>query len=179
MSMFPLWMNIIFACSGIAGLLLLIRSISKIVALYNNPNSVEFSALLPSTTFELKQKGMYEIAVKRPSLFGIIPSNITFRLVELKTKTEIPVYHRVNLFSQRKNMAGERIVPVSEFKVSEIGSYQLENFNPEKFKEKDKFLITPKTGSKGFLLIFAILFSAMLFIGGTVLTVLSFVKTSS
>ena len=173
---FPLWIKIIFVCSAAGGFLLLIKSISKIVALYNNPNTVEFSALLPSVTFEIKQIGMYEIAVKRPSLFGIIPSNIIFHLEEITTHTEIPVYRSVNLFSQRKNMAGERIVPISEFKVDQVGSYQLENFNPEKFKEKDKVMITPKTGSKGFLLIFAILFSAMLFIGGTVMLVLSFVK---
>jgi hypothetical protein len=174
--MFPLWIKIIAGCAGIIGLFLLIKSISKMIALYNNPNSVEFSALLPSATFEIKEAGTYEIAVKRPYLFGIIPSDVNFHLVDLKTKAEISVYRSVNLFSQRKNMSGERIVPVSEFKVETVGSYQLDNLNPEKFKERDKFLITPKTGATGFLLIFAILFSAGLFIGGTVLTILSFVK---
>ena len=86
--MFPLWMKIIFVLSGILGLFLLIKSISKIVALYNNPNSVEFSALLPSTIFEIKEIGAYEIAVKRPSLFGMIPTGITFRLVDLKSNIE-------------------------------------------------------------------------------------------
>lgn len=146
------------------------------VALYNNPNSVEFSALLPAATFEIKETGMYEIAVKRPYLFGVIPTSISFHLVDLKTKADVPVFQSVNLFSQRKNMSGERIVPISEFKADETGSYKLMNLNPEKFKEKDKFLITPKTGSKGFLLIFAVLFSAILFIGGSVMTILSFVK---
>ena len=172
---FPLWLKIIFLLSGILGLFLLIKSISKMVALYNNPNSAEFSALLPSSTFEIKQAGEYEIAVKRPDLFGIIPSNIAFRLVDLKTQNEIPVIQSVNLFSQRKNLSGERIVPISEFKADEMGTYELQNFNPEKFKERDKFLITPKTGAMGFLLIFAILFSAILFIGGTVMGILSVV----
>lgn len=174
--MFPLWLKIVFICSGILGLLLLIKSISRMVVLYNNPNSLEFSALLPSTTFEIKEIGMYEIAVKRPYLFGVIPSVLNLHVVELKTRAEIPVVHAVNLFSQRKNLSGERIVPVSEFNAAQIGTYQLQNLSTEKFKEKDKLLITPKTGVTGFLLIFAILISAFLFIGGTVMTVLSFVK---
>ncbi len=172
----PLWLKIVCAISGILGLFFLVKSISKIIALYNNPNSVEFSAILPFATFEIKQTGVYEIAVKRPALFGVIPSTVTFRLVDLKNKTEIPVYQSLNLFSSRNNLSGERIVPVSEFLVVETGSYQLDNLNPEKFKDRDKILITPKTGAKGFLLIFAILFSAILFIGGTVITILSFTK---
>src|SRR5438552_16280597 len=104
--MFPLWLKIIFGCLGILGLFLLIKSISKMVALYNNPNSVEFSAQLPATTIEIKQTGDFEIAVKRRALFGIIPTNATFHLMDLKTQTEIPVNRSLNLFSQRKNMSG-------------------------------------------------------------------------
>ena len=174
--MFPLWLKIVFGCSGILGLILLIKSISRMAALYNNPNSVEFSALLAAGTFEIKQTGMYEIAIKRPSFFGIIPTGIDFHLICLKDNADIPVFQSVNLFSQRNNMSGERIVPISGFSANEAGSYKLVNLNPEKFKENDKLLITPKTGSAGFLLIFAILFSAILFIGGSVMTILSFVK---
>ena len=146
------------------------------LALYNNPNSAEFSALLPSAVFEIKQSGPYEIAVKRPSLFGIIPTAVTFQLQDLKTEADIPVVRSVNLLSQRKNMSGERIVPIAEFTANETGSYRLNNHNPEMFREHDKFLVTPKTGAEGFLLIFAILFSAILFIGCTVITILSVVK---
>ena len=161
---------------ALLGLFLLIKSISRMLALYNNPNSSEFSALLPSTVFEIKQAGTYEIAVKRPSLFGVIPTAVTFRLLDLKSNAELPVMRNVNLFSQRKNMSGERIVPIAEFTANETGRYQLENHNPELFHENDKFLVTPKTGALGFLLIFAILFSAILFIGGSVISMLSFVK---
>jgi len=174
--MFPIWSTIVFAIAGIVGLFLLIKSISKIIAVYNNPNNVEFSATLGSNTFEIKQAGEYEIAVKRPYLFGVIPSKISFHLVKVDDNSEIPVRQSVNLFSQRKDMSGNRIVPIAEFNIEQIGKYQLDNSNLEQFREKDKFLIAPKTGFKGFLLIFAILFSAILFIGGLVMTALSLVK---
>ncbi|EKD42093.1 MAG: hypothetical protein ACD_73C00333G0004 [uncultured bacterium] len=173
--MFPLWSKLIFVCSGILGLFFLIKSILRTVALYNNPNSVEFFTLLPSLTFEIKQIGMYEIAVKCPYWFAMLPTGIKFRLVNLKTNTEIPIVQKLNFFSQRRNMSGDRIFPISEFNVLETGNYQLQNFNTEKFKEKDKFLITPKTGLKGLLLILAIVFSGIFFIGGMVMAVLSFV----
>ena len=176
--LFPLWVKIVFIFAAILGLFLLIKSISKMLALYNNPNRVEFSALLPSVNFEIKQIGMCEIAVKRPAFFGVIPTHLNLRLLNMNSNLEIAVHQSVNLFSQRNSMSGERIVPVSEFTVTETGSYQLQNLNPEKFKENDKLLITPKTGAQGFFLIFAIIFSAILFIGGTVFSVLSFVKLS-
>jgi hypothetical protein len=174
--MFPFWLKIIFACSGIVGLFLLVKSVSKMISVYSNPNSVEFPATLAKTSFQIKEAGMYEIAVKRPALFGIIPTNISFRLIAIDNNTPVTVNRSLNLFSQRKNMSGERIVPIAEFKAEKNGEFQLENLDIEKFKERDKLLITPKTGTKGFFLIFAILFSAILFIGGTVLTVISLVK---
>src|SRR5205085_6785073 len=119
-----------------------------------NPISVEFSALLPSCSFELKEIGTYEIDVKSPYLFGAIPTSAIFLITNSKKKSEISVVQSVNLFSQRKNLSGERVVPVAEFTVTETGNYQFQNLNPERFREKDKLLITPKTGAKGFLLIF-------------------------
>src|SRR6476646_5863342 len=100
--MFPLWSKILFGFAAIIGLILLIKSISKIIALYNNPNSVEFSAMEHLNSFELKQTGTYEVDVKRPYLFGVIPTNLSLRLINLDNNIEIPVHHSVNLFSQRK-----------------------------------------------------------------------------
>lgn len=170
--MFPLWLRIIFAGSGILGLLLLIKSISRIVTLYNNPNRVEFSAKLLSSEFEVRASGDYEIAVKRPSLFGIIPHKVTFHVRDLESGTEIRVMQNLNLFSQRKTLSGERVVPVAEFCAGNLGKYELQNLSSSEFKDNDKLVITPKTGAKGFLLIFAILFSAIFFIGGLVMTLL-------
>lgn len=40
-TMFTLWSKILFACAALIGLMLLIKTVSKLIALYNNPNSVE------------------------------------------------------------------------------------------------------------------------------------------
>ncbi len=82
MIILPLWLKIIFCIGALLGLFLLIKSISKMLALYNNPNSVEFFALLPLIVIEIKQADTYEIAVKRSSLFGIIPTAVTFGLLD-------------------------------------------------------------------------------------------------
>ncbi len=177
--MFPVWLRVIFAVAAIVGLLFLIISIYKIITLYNNPNTVEFSATVPSNIFEIKQSGKYEIAVKTPSLFGIVPYKISVRLIDIDNNIEIPVHNSVNLFSQRKTLSGERIVPVAKCKIDKPGKYELNNLSTNKFKEKDKLQIAPKTGYMGVLLILAILFSAIIFIGGSVMTVLSIKKNNS
>jgi len=174
--MFPWYLDIVFALACVIGLLLLIRSIYKIVALYNSPNSVDFPATQSVALFELKKTGSYEIALKRPSLFGIMPSKLSLEITALDNKRKVPVIPALNLLSQRRNLSGERVVPLAEFEALNTGSYQLTNHSAEALKENDRLLVTPKTGAKGFALIFAILFSAILFIGGLVLTLLSLLK---
>lgn len=176
MLMFPWYLNIVFAVACLTGLLLLIRSISKIVALYNSPNGVDFPASQPMAVFEIKEAGSYEIALKRPSLFGIMPTKLSLEITALADKRSVPVTPALNLLSLRRNLSGERVVPLAEFEALQAGSYQLKNYSLELLKENDSLLITPKTGAKGFALIFAILFSAILFIGGLVLTLLSLLK---
>lgn len=173
--MFSLWMKLLFAGSTIAGFVFLLKSISKILAVYNNPASVEFSAKNATALIELKQACMYEIAVKRPYTLGLIPTNLSLQLIS-EDNSPIVINKNLNLFGQRKNMSGDRIVPVAEFEVQQSGKYIFNNQDTGKFKEKDKLTISPKTGARGFLLIFAILFSALLFIGGLVMTIISLIK---
>ena len=146
------------------------------IKLYNNPNGVELSALQSSSIFDLHQTGAYEIAVKRRAFFGMMPSKISLSLHEVSSNAEVTVYQKLNVFSQRNTLSGARVVPVSEFQISSTGTYRLNNFDTAKFKEHDTLVITPKTGYKGFLLIFVIISSGILFIGGLVLTLLSVLK---
>lgn len=175
--MFPLWSTVIFAFAAVAGLILLVKSVSRMLAVYNNPNCVECPATVHSNVVKLNQAGMYEIAVKRPYLLGPISGNAFFRLVDMDNNLEVPVEQNLNLLGQRKNMSGDRIVPISQFNIQKTGSYQLHNANPEKYKDRDRFVITPKTGQKGIMLVFGILFSGILFIGGLVMSLISLMKT--
>ncbi|GAB3905630.1 hypothetical protein GCM10028803_36770 [Larkinella knui] len=174
--MFPLWSIFLFAFLAVLGATLLIKSIGKLIAVYNTGTRIEWSAQLPEFDFALKDPGAYEIAVKRPSSTGIIPTGIPFQLSDLSGGKTVPVRAFVNLLSQRKDMSGNRIVPIAEFAIEQPGNYRITHPAMERFKANDKLIVMPKTGSKGFLMIFAVLFSAFLFIGGLVLFLLSVIK---
>jgi hypothetical protein len=174
--MFPLWSTFLFAILAVSGAVLLFKSIGKLIAIYNPGTRIEWSAQLPVFDFQLKDPGSYEISVKRPSLTGVIPTNIPFQLSAVSSGKRVEVQSFVNFLSQRKDMSGNRIVPIAEFTIEQDGNYRLMNPNTARFKENDKLIVMPKTGSQGFLMIFAVLFSAILFIGGLVLFILSLVK---
>ncbi|GAB3340618.1 hypothetical protein GCM10027299_54170 [Larkinella ripae] len=174
--MFPLWATFLFAVLTIVGSVLLIKSISRIISIYSAGPRIEGPAQGQFLDFSLKDPGSYEISVKRPALTGIIRTDIAFELVEASSGKPVAVQRFVNLLSQRKDMSGNRIVPIAEFTLEQGGQFRLTNPKTGLFKEKDKLVIMPKTGSRGFLMIFAILFSAILFIGGLVLFILSLVK---
>ncbi|WP_138994807.1 hypothetical protein [Larkinella sp. C7] len=174
--MFPFWSTILFALLMVAGFLLLFKSIGKLIRVYTAGTKIEDSALVPDFEFPLKQPGAYEIAVKRPSLTGIIPTDIPFEMSDLMTGKTVAVHAFVNLLGQRKDGSGSRIIPIAEFTIEQEGRFKLINPQTGRFKERDSLIVMPKTGSQGFLMIFAVLFSAILFIGGLVLFILSLVK---
>ncbi|MFM6975471.1 MAG: hypothetical protein ACKOW2_01295 [Sphingobacteriaceae bacterium] len=153
-------------------MIFLIRSVRKIFQVYQNPNRVVISAKAEFCIVELKQTGFYEIAVKRRGLFTVVPSKPIFRLSHLQTKVEIPLKRDFNLLSQRKDGFGVRIVPVAEFEIKQAGIYRFEHLSALEFKADDELLLMPKTGLKGFILIFSILISGALFIAGLVLSIL-------
>ncbi len=168
--MFSLSLRFVFACSGIVGVFFLLKCISRLISLYNSPFTIEFSAKQPSIILAIRKPGTYEISVRRSSFFGIIPYKILVCMVDLETSSQVAVIPNLNLMSQRTTMSGERIIPVLQFKADKVGSYQLENLSTNLFRENDKLLIMPETGVKGLLLILGIIFFAILFIGGLVLT---------
>ncbi|WP_128544043.1 hypothetical protein [Larkinella soli] len=174
--MFPLWSAFVFALLALVGAFLLVKSIGGMISVYQSGPRFEHSARMPAFSVELPSAGAYEIAVKRPYLTGIIPSNVPFRLTSEPDGESVAVQTGLNLLSQRKDFSGNRIVPVAGFSVDRPGRYRLTNPSVESFREKDQLLIMPRTGSKGFLLIFGILGSAFLFIGGTVLFILTLIK---
>jgi hypothetical protein len=80
----------------------------------------------------------------------------------------------VNVLGSRKDMSGNRIIPVAEFSIAVSGNYELNIPEIAARKEGDKLLITEKTGTQGFVMIFAILLSAIATIAGLVLSILAF-----
>ena len=168
-----MYLKILFPILCAAGLYFLLKSIGNMIRLYSS-DKFEFSARQEVCLFNVNEYGEYEIAVKRPSLVGAIPTNICFELLEVSNQNKIVVRKALNLFSQRKDLTGNRIVPISEFTASGSGPYELLNSEVARFNANDRLVIMPKTGTKGFVLIFAILFSAILTIGGLVLTILAF-----
>lgn len=171
----PLLLAIVSVC----GLALLIRSIRSILALYTPREKIIVPATESSHEFELKSAGSYEIVVRRPSVFGVIPHKIKFTVKDLTSHAEIPVTHQLNLLGQRKGLSGDRIVPIAFFEISDSGRYQLNLLDSSLFKKGDRIQVMPKTGSKGFVLIFVILAASILFIGGLVMSVLLFLGAYS
>lgn len=137
-------------------------------------DKVELEAKKERSHFQLKQLGAYEIAVKRPNIFGIIPSGLAFKLTAKHSGEDILVKKALNIFSQRKDMSGSRIVPIAEFEIKELEEFELVNLEAAKFKDNDTLIITPKTGIEGFILIFALVLSGIATIAGLVLSILSF-----
>jgi hypothetical protein len=174
--MFPFWSTVLFALLTVVGSVLLFKSIGKLIRIYTAGTKIEEAAQVPDFEFPLKVPGTYEIAVKRPSLTGIIPTDIAFDVSDLMTGKTVAIRSFVNLLGQRKDGSGSRIVPIAEFAIEQEGQFKLTNPQTGRFKEGDKLIVMPKTGSQGFLMIFAILFSAILLIGSLVLFIVSLVK---
>lgn len=167
--------KLLFPVLFIAGFYFLIKSIGRIIAIYSG-KKIEFSASETSVVCKLDKRGTYEIAYKRPALLGTIPTDIAFAFSSQSDGKEIIVSRTVNVLGSRKDMSGNRIVPVAEFTIDASGDYRLLIPEIQGRKERDKLIITEKTGSKGFLIIFAILFSAIVTIAGLVLSILAFLN---
>ncbi len=118
---------------------------------------------------------MYEITVKRSSIFGMVPTNNSLQVSDLKYGKTIAVESYSLLLGGRKDMSGNRIVPIAEFVIDQPGSFQLLNPATANFNESDTLLIVPKPGFKAIRLILSTVFSGILFISGLVFSILSLV----
>ncbi|SKB74246.1 hypothetical protein [Dyadobacter psychrophilus] len=167
--------KIIFPALFLTGVYFLIKSIGRIVQVYAGPK-IEFPARTGSSQLKIDQSGDYEIAYKRPSLTGVIPTNCEFKLTEDADQRELKVISSVNLLGMRKDMSGNRVVPVASFKIERPGTYTLCTTESAGFKEGDKLLITTKSGTKGFWAILAIAISGIATIAGLVLSILAFLN---
>ena len=170
-----MFFKLLFPAIFLAGAYFLFRSISRIVQVYAGAK-IEFSAKTASNAIKIDRVGDYEIAYKRPSLIGVIPANCIFTLVKDADQHELRVVSALNMLGMRKDMSGNRVVPIAEFNITEPGAYTLHITESVSFKEGDKLLITAKMGSKGFLAIFAIIISAIATIAGFVLSMLAWMN---
>jgi hypothetical protein len=159
----------------ISGLYCLIKSIGGIMNLYAG-KKVEFPANSPSKDFDIDNPGNYEISLKRPFTFKGIKTDMVFRLTNKTTENELTVVKVLNLLGTRKDLSGNRIIPVAEFAVTEKGLYHIEIVDFPNYRVKDQFIITPKTGGRAVPLIFAIIFSGIATIAGLVLSILAFLN---
>ncbi|SEJ20181.1 hypothetical protein SAMN05216327_10759 [Dyadobacter sp. SG02] len=166
-------LKILFPLVFVAGLWFLIRSIGRIIEIYGG-KKVSLPLDRPLPDFQLSEPGAYEIAYRRPAMLGIMPTKVLYRLTSLSDGKHFEATNVVNHLGSRKDMTGSRIVPVAEFSITETGTYRLIVEQLPEIKKGDGLIIMKKTGSKGFLMIFAILASAIATIGGLVLSILAF-----
>ena len=167
--------KILFPVLCITGIYFLFKSIGKIMEVYG-AKKTEFPATSFMNELEIDAAGTFEIAYKRSSITGVIPSDCHFKLKRESDKHEVAVSKNVNLLSMRKDLSGNRVVPVAEFNIEQPGSYTLRVTESVDYKAGDKILITAKTGSKGFVAIFAITISAIATMAGLVLSVLAWMN---
>ncbi|MCF2505025.1 hypothetical protein L0663_16635 [Dyadobacter sp. CY107] len=167
--------KILFPALFLTGVYFLIKSIGRIMQVYAGPK-IEFPARTADNIIKIDKPGDYEIAYKRPSLTGVIPSNYALTLFRNADQQEVNVVGSVNLLGMRKDLSGNRIVPVASFSIDQPGTYTLRAIESQSFKVGDKLLITAKTGAKGFFAIFAILISAIALIAGLVLSILAWMN---
>jgi hypothetical protein len=156
-----------------AGFYFLIKSIGRILAVYSG-KKIEFPANEASVICKFSKPGTYEIAYKRRTILGVVPTDVAFTFSRQPDGTDIIISKAVNILGSRKDMSGNRIIPVAEFSIAVSGSYELNIPEIPARKEGDKLLITEKTGTQGFLMIFANLLSAIATIAGLVLSILAF-----
>jgi len=166
-------LKILFPLLFIAGLWFLIRSVGRIIEIYGG-KKIMLPLDKPLPEFQLTEPGEYEIAYRRPALLGIIPTQVLYKLISLSDGRHFDVTNVTNHLGSRKDMTGSRIVPVAEFNIDAQGIYRLTVGQLPEIKKGDGLVIMKKTGSKGFLMIFAIIVSAMATIAGLVLSVLTF-----
>lgn len=167
--------KILFPILCITGIYFLFKSIGKIMDVYGG-KKIEFPATSFMNQLELDAAGAFEIAYRRPSITGVIPSDCHFKLIRHSDKHEVSVSQKVNLLGMRKDMSGNRVVPIADFNIEQPGTYTLRMTESVDYKAGDKIIITAKTGSKGFLAIFAIIISAIATIAGLVLSILAFMS---
>ncbi|GAB2565507.1 hypothetical protein [Spirosoma areae] len=178
-SLHSIWSTSLFALLGLGGFGFLLKSVASLVAIYTAGPRIEQAAQSTAFSFDLPESGVYEIAVKRSSMLGVIPRTNSFQVSELKPKKSIPVDHYTFLTSKRSDMSGNRIVPVAAFTTDRPGSFQLVNPSTNTFSPTDRLVIAAKPGFKGVLLILATVFSGIFFIVGLVFFILSLLQPAS
>jgi len=169
--LFKLFFPVLF----VACIYFLIRSIGWIIQVYGGPK-IEFPARTNVQTVQIDKAGQYEIAYKRPSITGVIPSDVTFELSQEESGKSVAVSGNVNLIGMRKDMSGHRIMPVASFHADQPGAFRLRITESVRYKDGDKLLITATTGANGFLAIIAIVFSAIGTIASLVLSILGWMN---
>lgn len=166
-------LKILFPLLFIAGLWFLIRSIGRIIEIYGG-KKITLPLGQPLPGFQLSEPGDYEIAYRRSALLGVMPTKVIYKLTSLHDGKHFEAANVINHLGSRKDMSGSRVVPVAEFSINTPGTYQLTVEELPEIKNGDGLIIMKKTGSKGFVMIFAIIISAIATIGGLVLSVLAF-----
>lgn len=166
-------LKVLFPLLFIAGLWMLIRSIGRIIEIYGG-KKITLPLDRPLPEFQLSEPGEYEIAYRRPAILGIMPTRVLYKLTSLPDRKHFEAANVINHLGSRKDMTGSRVVPVAEFSITSAGTYRLTVEHLPEIKKGDGLIIMKKTGSKGFLMIFAIVISAIATIGGLVLSALAF-----
>jgi hypothetical protein len=163
--------NYFFPLVFLFSALVLTFCVWQLIRHYSVKHTFEYPALDATCRFYPGSANTFQIAIKRPYLDGVIPLNARFKIMN-PSQEKVAVFHRVSISEQRKDLSGNRIVPVGEFEVKEAGEHVLINQNQDKFHSTDVIVIAPKNSSRIFWLILATLLSSVFSAGALVLTIL-------
>jgi|GEM_PF-1994507 len=146
-------------------------SFIKFKKYFSNKHQFECPAQTTNFRFLAPFVKRFEIAIKRPYLLGVVPFDARFEILNPSNRP-LRVFHRVSIREQRKDLSGNRIVPVAEFEITEPGEHILLNHSKQKFKEKDMLLIGPKSDSNIIWIVLGLIISSMFSISAFVISVL-------
>jgi hypothetical protein len=125
-----------------AGFYFLIKSIGRILAVYSG-KKIEFPANEASVICKFSKPGTYEIAYKRRTILGVVPTDVAFTFSRQPDGTDIIISKAVNVLGSRKDMSGNRIIPVAEFSIAVSGNYEL-NIPEIRPERKATSFLSPK-----------------------------------
>lgn len=157
----------------IIGAFFLIGFIRRMHALYGG-RKFELPVSGVSQPVDLPESGLYEVAIKRSALFGVVPDNLIIKIISASNNTELSTRSCYSIFAGRKDFSGKRIIPVVHFDIAQPGKYLFQCDDYYKLKSDDKVLISTTTTDKAILLILGLVFSGTATMAGIVLSMLAF-----
>lgn len=151
----------------------LIKLIGRMAALFGG-KKFEFPVTDSTQILDFKDAGLYEVAIKRSATFGAVPGYLRLKITSVAEQKDIAMKPGQNIFGGRKDMSGNRIIPIAVFEIAQSGQYSFQCSDYERLKEDDKITVSATKGDSVLLLILGLVISGALTIAGLVFSILAF-----